>query len=336
MMHFAALQERPSASRRLLSKAFFLAALACSSVTAHAQSQSPYPTRPVRLVAPFSPGGALDMIARGVAQSWSEQMGQPFVVDNRAGAAGIIGTTYVARSDPDGYTLLLGSTTTHGINPSLYKTISYVPSDFVPVSLIATIPHVLVVNPSLGVDNLQQFLAYARAHPGATFGSAGIGSPHHLAGEMLKSMTGIDVVHVPYKGSAPALSDLMSGQITFVSVEYTAAAQFIKAGKLKALAIATHDRVPGIDVPTYREQGLPGFEVTAWYGIYAPAKTPPDIVEKLSKGVAKSVQDPAFRDRLIALGATPVGDTPEEMAVFQRKELALWAKAIKESGTTAE
>ncbi|NYE24459.1 Bug family tripartite tricarboxylate transporter substrate binding protein [Pigmentiphaga litoralis] len=330
-------QDLPSAGRRLVLGAAALSLLACGlGLGPAALAQSPYPSRPVRLVAPFAPGGALDMIARGVAQSWSDQMGQTFLVDNRAGAAGIIGSTYVARAEADGYTLLLGSTTTHGINPSLYKTISYAPADFAPVSLIATIPHVLVVNPSLGVNSFQELLAYIKSHPGATFGSAGIGSPHHLAGEMLKSMTGIEATHVPYKGSAPALADLLGGQITFVSVEYTAAAQFINSGKLKAIAIATHDRVPGLNVPTYREQGLPGFEVTAWYGIYAPAKTPPEIIDKLAAGVSKSVQAPAFRDRLITLGATPVGSTPADMAVFQKKELALWSKAIKDSGTTAQ
>ena len=325
-------------AQRIKTLACLSISLALCGGSAWAQDTDPvaaYPDRPVRLVAPFSAGGALDMIARSVAESWSKQFGQSFIVDNRAGAAGIIGSTYVARSEPDGYTLLLGSTTTHGINPSLYKTISYKPEDFTPVSLIATIPHVLVVNPNLGVNSLKDFLAYVKAHPGATFGSAGIGSPHHLVGEMLKTMTGLQMTHVPYKGSAPALSDLMGGQTTFVSVEYTAAAPYIASGKLKAIAIASAERVPGIDVPTYKEQGLP-LEVTAWYAIYAPAHTPPEIVEKLSKGVAAAVREPELRKRLVALGAQPVGNTPAEMAAFQKKELALWAKAIKDSGATAE
>ncbi|MDX3906934.1 MAG: tripartite tricarboxylate transporter substrate binding protein [Pigmentiphaga sp.] len=327
-----------SVSQVSKSLAAFCAALACQGAVGSAWAQdaaAAYPDKPVKLVAPFAAGGALDMIARSIAQSWSKQFGQTFVVDNRAGAAGIIGSTYVANAAADGYTLLLGSTTTHGINPSLYKTISYKPQDFAPISLIATIPHVLVVNPSLDVDNLQDFLAYVKAHPGATFGSAGIGSPHHLVGEMLKTATGLEMTHVPYKGSAPALSDLLGGQISFVSVEYTAAAQFISSGKLKAIAIASNERVPGIDVATYREQGLP-LEVTAWYAVYAPAKTPPAIVEKLARGVAAAVKEPEFRNRLVALGAQPVGSSSAEMTAFQNKELALWAKAIKDSGATAE
>lgn len=310
-----------------------VAAMLCAGGGARAEDA--YPSKPVRLVAPFSAGGALDMIARGVAESWSKQFGQTFIVDNKAGAAGIIGSTYVAKSEPDGYNLLLGSTTTHGINPSLYKSITYKPDDFIPISIIATIPHVLVVNASLPVNNLKEFLDYVKKNGGATFGSAGIGSPHHLVGEMLKTMTGLPLTHVPYKGSAPALADLAGGQITFVSVEYTAAAQLIAAGKIKPLAIAAHDRLPGIDIPTYREQGLP-LEVTAWYGVFAPAKTPAAIIDKLAGGVAVAVKEPEFRDRLIALGAQPIGSTSAAALAFQNKELALWAKAIKDSGATAD
>ncbi len=312
-------------------------ALCAASGAASAQTPDPaqYPVKTVRLVAPFSAGGALDMIARSTAESWSRQFGQPFIVDNRAGAAGIIGSSYVAGSTPDGYTLLLGSTTTHGINPSLYKTISYSPGDFAPISLIATIPHVLVVNPALGVNSLPEFIEYVKANPNATFGSAGIGSPHHLVGEMLKGMIDVPLTHVPYKGSAPALADLMGGQTTFVSVEYTAAASFIDSGRLKAIAIAAPERIPGIAVATYREQGLP-LEVTAWYAVYAPAGTPPAIVEKLSAGVARAVQEPELRERLRGLGATPVGSSPAEMAAFQEAELARWRKAIHDSGATAD
>lgn len=294
-----------------------------------------YPTHPAKIIAPFAPGGALDMIARGVAQELTAQTGQTYMVDNKAGAAGMIGSAAVARSEPDGYTLLLGSTTTHGINPVLYKAPLYAPKDFAPVSLIATIPHVLIVNPELPVNNLQEFLAYAKSHKGMTFGSAGIGSPHHLAGELLKTSANLDLVHVPYKGSAPALAALMGNQIGFLSVEYTAAAAAIQGGRVKPIALASAERVPGIDVQTYKEQGMP-FEVTAWYAIYAPANTPTAIVNQLSQGIAKGLKEPAFRDRLIALGAVPIGSTPEEMAAFERKELVLWAKAVKESGATAQ
>jgi tripartite-type tricarboxylate transporter receptor subunit TctC len=296
-----------------------------------------YPDHPIRLVAPFSPGGALDLIARGVAQSLQTQMGQTVVVDNRPGAAGIIGSQAVMKSPADGYTLLLGSTTTHGINPVLYKTPTYDPlKDFESVSLLATIPHVLIVAPNFPANNLQEFIRYAKAHPGLAFGSAGIGSPHHLAGEMLRTSLGLDLIHVPYKGSAGALTDLIGGQLSFVSVEYTAAAAFIKSGKVKPLAVAAQNRIPGVDVPTYAEQGMPNFVVTAWYAIYAPAKTPDAIVNRLSREIATGLASPELHDRLISLGATPVGSRPEALREFTRQQLELWGKVVKSSGATAD
>jgi tripartite-type tricarboxylate transporter receptor subunit TctC len=315
--------------RRLL----LAAALLIVAPSAFAQ---PYPSKPIRLVAPFAPGGALDLIARGVAAKVAESMGQAVVVENRAGASGALGSEAVARSAPDGYTLLLGATTTHGINPALNPRLPYDPiKDFTPVSLVATIPHALVVNPSLPVDSVQELVKYARSHQLA-YGSAGNGSPHHLAAELFKSMAHIEAVHVPYKGSGPALADLISGQIQFISVEFTAAEPHIKAGKLKALATATAERVPGLSIPTVAEGGYPGFEVTSWYAIFGPAGMPADVTRKLSTEIAKAVNETDLRDRMKGLGTTPIGSTPETLAAHVRSELARWTQVVKTAGIKAE
>lgn len=310
---------------------------ALATVPAAALAQAPaFPAKTIRLIAPFAPGGALDLVARVVGQVLTEQLGQPVIVDNRAGAAGAIGSEQVARAAPDGYTLLLGATTTHGINPVLQK-LSYDPlKDFAPVSLVATIPHVLVVNPSLPVASLPDLIKYARAKPGLTYGSAGTGSPHHLAGEMLKIATGIDITHVPYKGSAPAMADVMGGQVQFMSIELTAAVSQIKAGKLRAIAIATAKRVPGVDLPTVGEGGVPNFEVTAWYAVYAPAGTPRATVDILSKAIARGLGSGEARDKLASLNAVTVGSTPEELTTHMRAELARWSKVIKSAGVKAD
>jgi tripartite-type tricarboxylate transporter receptor subunit TctC len=306
--------------------------LLATSTTAFAL---PFPEKPITLVAPFSPGGALDLIARTMAHKLQEEWGQSVVVDNKAGAAGIIGTQYVARAAPDGYTILLGATTTHGINPSIYAKLPYdAEKDFAPVSLVATIPHILVVNPSLPVNSLGDLIKYAKSTP-LSFGSAGIGSPHHLAGEMIKSQAQLkDLQHVPYKGSAPAMAAVMSGELSFMSVEITAAMPHIKSGKLKAIAVASPKRIPSIDLPTFAEQGMPGFEVTAWYAIFAPKGTPKDVVEKISRALAKAATMKDVQDKFATLGASPVGSTPEELGAYVKSEIARWAGAVKASGTT--
>ena len=309
--------------------------IALAAPQAFAQ-QAKFPSKPIRLIAPFAPGGALDLIARTAAQVMSEQLGQTVVVENRAGAAGAIGSEFVARSPADGYTLLLGATTTHGINPVLQKLPYDAVKDFATVSLVATIPHIIVINPQLPVNTIQEFIAYARAKPGLTYGSAGTGSPHHLAGEMLKLLAGVDVVHVPYKGSGPAMSDLIGGQIQFMSIEITAAAGNLKGGKLRALAVATPQRVPGIDLPTLAEAGLPGFEVTAWYAIYAPAGTPPDIVAALQGALAKGIRSGDAREKLASLNATAVGGTPEALSAHMRAEMERWSRVIKAANVKPE
>jgi tripartite-type tricarboxylate transporter receptor subunit TctC len=300
------------------------------AVTAMAQE---YPVRPITLVAPFTAGGALDLIARAMAEKLQAQFGQTVIVDNKAGAAGMIGTAFVARAAPDGYNLVLGATTTHGINPVLYKKMQYdVLKDFEAVSLIATIPHMIVVNPDLPVNNMQDLIKLGREKP-LNFGSAGSGSPHHLAGELLKAQFNLKTQHVPYKGSAPAMTAVMSGELHFMSVEVTAAMPYIKAGKLKPIAVESARRVPGIDFPTFAEQGIPNFEVTAWYAIFAPKNTPKPVIDKLSKALQHAVAEEDVKARFASLGATPVGSSPAELDKWVKEELNRWSKAIKVSGT---
>jgi tripartite-type tricarboxylate transporter receptor subunit TctC len=296
-----------------------------------------FPNKPIKLIAPFAPGGALDLIARGVGAKLSESLGEPVVVENRAGASGAIGSEAVARSSPDGYTLLLGATTTHGINPAFNpKSLPYdAVKDFTPVSLVATIPHALVVNAKSPVRSVQDLVKLGKTRS-LNYGSAGNGSPHHLAAELFKSLTGIQAVHVPYKGSGPALADLIAGNLDFVSVEYTAAEPHIKSGKLRALAIATKERVPGLDLPTVAEAGYPGFEVTSWYAIFGPAGMPKDVTAKLSSEIHKAVTQTDLRERLKGIGTTPIGSTPEELAAFQRNDIALWTRVVNSAGIKPE
>jgi tripartite-type tricarboxylate transporter receptor subunit TctC len=314
-----------------MSRVLSLLALLLASQLAMAQQN--FPSKPIRLIAPFAPGGALDLIARGLGQKLSEGVGQPVVVENRAGASGAIGSEAVARSAPDGYTLLLGATTTHGVNPALNPKLSYDPiKDFTPISLVATIPHVLVVNPALQVNTVQDLVRLGKTGRPLNFGSAGNGSPHHLAAELFKSMSGIKAEHVPYKGSGPALADLMGGQLQFISVELTAAEPYMKSGKLRAIAVATAQRVPGVELPTVSESGYPGFEVTSWYAIFGPAGIPEAITARLSQEIAKAVNSPDLRDRLRGLGTTPIGSTPEQLAAHVRSEVARWTQVVKVAG----
>ncbi len=311
-----------------------LVAIGLVVVPAAANAQA-YPAKPIRLIVPFPPGGAVDVLGRAIAAKLTEQLGQQVVVDNRAGAGGALGGELAAKSAADGYTLLMGSTTTMSINPYIYAKLPYDPArDFVPVTLVAFVPHVLVAGPSVPAQTLREFITYAKAHPGKLdFASAGNGTPHHIAGEMFKQMTGIEMVHVPYKGTGPALTDLVGGQVAFMSVEILAAMPLAKAGKLHVLGVATAQRNPSApELPTVAEAGLPGFEVTSWYGVVAPAGTPREITARLASEIAKAVASSDFRERLAALGATPVGNSPDEFGTFMRRESSKWEAAVKASG----
>ena len=303
--------------------------------TAGAALAQSWPSKPLRMIVPFPPGGAVDILGRAISQKLSDALGQGVVVDNRAGAGGAVGSEAAAKSPNDGYTLLMGSTSTISINPVLVSKPTYDPqNDFTPVSQVAFVPHMLVASMTVPATNLKEFVAYAKANPGKlNYGSAGNGTPHHIAGEMFKQLTGVDMVHVPYKGTGPAVNDLLAGQLSFMSVEVLAALPHVRAGKLRALGMATATRSEvATDIPTVGESGVPGFVVTAWYGVFAPAGSPPEAIKRVAAEVAKAVQAPDFRERLANLGATPVGSTPEDFARFLRAENVRWANAVKTSG----
>ncbi|HET7730319.1 MAG TPA: tripartite tricarboxylate transporter substrate binding protein [Usitatibacter sp.] len=309
-------------------RSLFVLAFAAVALAAQAQ----YPNKPIKIIVPWPPGGAVDTIGRLIAQNISDPLGQPVIVDNRAGAAGAIGTEVVAKSEPDGYTLLMGSTTVISVNPALQK-LPYQPGDFAPITMVAFVPHVLVINADIPASNLKEFVAYVKANPGkVSYASAGPGTPHHIAGEMFKSMTGADMLQIPYKGTGPALLDLLANRVQFMSVEAVAALPHVKAGKLKALGVATPQRnALAPEIPTVGEAGLPGFEVTAWYGVVAPLGVPRQNAALLASTISKALENPAFRDKLIGMGATPVGGTPEEFGEILKRENAKWAKAIKDA-----
>lgn len=308
----------------------FLAVAACALVAGAAHAQ--YPNKPIKLVVPWPPGGAVDTLGRLIAQTVSEPLGQPIVIDNRAGAAGAIGSDWVAKAEPDGYTLLMGSTTVISINPALQK-LPYQPTDFAPITMVAFVPHILVTNAETPAQNLKEFVAYVKARPRqVSYASAGPGTPHHIAGEMFKSMAGIDMQQVPYKGTGPALIDLLAGRVQFMSVEAVAALPHVKSGKLRALGVATPTRnALAPEVPTVAEAGYPGFEVTAWYGVVAPAGVPKAAATVLANAISKALDTAQFREKLAGLGATPVGGSPEAFGELLIRENAKWAKAIKDA-----
>ena len=303
----------------------------------HAQS---YPAKPMRLVVPFPPGGPLDIMGRGIAQKLQEAWSQPVVIDNRPGAGGGIGADLVAKSPGDGYTLLMGAVSTHAINPSLYAKIPYDPQkDFVPVALVAQVPNVLVVNPALPVQSVKDLIAYAKANPGSlSFGSGSTGSTGHLAGELFKTMAGVDMVHIPYKGGAPAMQDLLAGQTQLMFDNLANALPQVKAGKLRAIAVTTAARAPSVpELPTIAESGLPGFDLTTWFGIFAPAGTPPEVVAKLNAEIAKALSAKDLAERLAAMGTVPPeNNTPERFAAFVRSEAAKYARVVKDSGARVD
>ncbi|MDP2065942.1 MAG: tripartite tricarboxylate transporter substrate binding protein [Burkholderiaceae bacterium] len=312
------------------------------ALTSHAQTT--WPTKPVRIVVPFAPGGTTDLLARAVAPDLSKAFGQPFIVDNRAGAGGNVGAEAVAKSPGDGYTLLMGTVGTHGINTSLYSKLPYDPvKDFVPITLVAGVPNVMVMNAekakTLGIQNVRDFIQYAKANPGKlNMASSGNGTSIHLAGELFKSMSGTFMLHIPYRGSGPALLDMVSGNMDVMFDNLPSSMPQIKAGKLKALAVTSAQRSAALpDVPTLEEAGgLKGFDATSWFGLLAPAGTPPDVVNRLQQEVAKALGTPAIKERLLAQGAIPSGNTPQEFARFIDSEIRKWAVVVKASGAKVD
>jgi len=315
------------------------AALALMLASAGASAQS-YPTKPIRLVVPYPAGGPLDIMARAIGQKLTEAWKQPVVVDNRAGAGGNIGADFVAKSAPDGYTLLMGAVATHAINPSLYSKIPYDPvKDFAPVALVAQVPNILVVNPAVPAKTVRELIDLARAKPGyLNFGSGSTGSTGHLAGELFNTMAGVKMVHIPYKGAAPATADLLGGQVQLMFDNLASALPNVKAGKLRALAVTTLTRSPAMpDLPTIAESGLPGFDLTTWFGLLVPAGTPPEIVARLNAEIVRALDAKDMRERLEKMGAEPLSNnTPEHFAAFIRTEAAKYAKVVKDSGARVD
>ncbi len=309
-----------------------LTALAVSMAAAvHAQD---YPNKPVRLVAPFSPGGATDVLARIVGQKLNERLGQAVVIDNRVGAGGNIGAELVAKSAPDGYTLLMGGVP-HAISASLYSKLGYdMVKDLSPVAEVASFPSMIVLHPSLPAKSLNELVALARARPGQlSFGSAGNGSPNHLAIELLDTMAGVKMTHIPYKGSGQMVGDLLAGQLQLASMGFPVAMPHVQAGKLRAIAVTSAARSPLLpSIPTVSEAGLPGFDVTSWYGVFGPAALPKEIVAKLNAEISGLISAPDLKERLTTLGAEPSTKTPAEFAQYVRNEIVKWAKVVKDSG----
>ena len=320
------------------------AALVLSWSGAVALAQTAWPNKPVKILVPFTPGGTTDILARAIAPDLSKAFGQQFVVENKGGAGGNLGTEVVAKSPGDGYTLLMGTVGTHGINRALYAKLPYDPfKDFAPITLVAGVPNVMVVNAEKAAANkintVNDFIKYAKANPGKlNMASSGNGTSIHLAGELFKSQTGTFMAHIPYRGSGPALLDLAAGNMDVMFDNLPSAMQLIKGGKLKALAVTSAQRSAALpDVPTVEEAaGLKGFEASSWFGLLAPAGTPPDVINRIQQEVAKSLATPAMKERLATLGAIPSGNTPAQFAALIESEHKKWADVVKESGAKVD
>jgi tripartite-type tricarboxylate transporter receptor subunit TctC len=298
-----------------------------------------YPTKPIRLVITYPPGGNTDLVGRALALKLGEFMGQQVVVDNRGGAGGVLGSMITAQSAPDGYTIMLGTSAGMVINPLLSRKLTYDPvRDFAPVSMVVIVPQLLVINPQLPVKNVRELIAFAKAKPGyLNAGSSGVGTPNHFGTELLKWLAGVDIVHVPYKGGAPALTDLLGGQIQMAFSSVPAVLPHIKAGRLVALGVGSAKRSPALpNIPTIAEAGVPGYEYTTWYGIFAPAKTPRTLIARLNTEIVKAMETPDIKDRFTALGGDPDPGTPEELRAYMANESAKWAKIIKAANIRIE
>ncbi len=303
-------------------------------VTAAWSQSPPYPNRPIRLIVPYPPGGAIDPIARTIVQKLDETWGQPVVVDNKPGAGTIIGTEIVAKAAPDGYTVILVATS-FTVNPAMYSKLPFDPvNDFAPISLVASFPMMLVVNPQVPVNSVKELIDYLKARPGQiNFSSIGNGTTQHLAGELFKSMAGVNMVHVPYKGSGPSMMSVVSGETSVTIESMFLLSPQVKAGRLRALAGAGTKRASlAPNLPTMSESGIPGYDVSTWVGLLAPTGTPPEVVQKWQQQIARILQVPEVRERQISQGVDPVGSTPEYFAEFIKTEMTKWGKVVKQAG----
>ena len=314
------------------------------TLAANASAQSAWPSKPVKIVVPFAAAGTTDILARAVAPELTRAFGQPFVVENRPGAGGNLGADIVAKSQADGYTLLMGTVGTHGINKALYSKMPFDPQkDFAPITLVAGVPNVMVMNAdraaALGIGNVSDFIKYARSHPGQlNMASSGSGTSIHLAGELFKAMTGTFMTHIPYTGSNPALLAMVSGQVDVMFDNLPSALPHVKGGKLKAFAVTSAQRSAAVpDLPTIEEAGqLKGFEASSWFGLLAPAATPPEVVARIQVEVARALNTPAIKEKMLAQGAIPSGNTPAEFALLIDSEIRKWALVVKASGAKAD
>ncbi|MBB3595528.1 tripartite-type tricarboxylate transporter receptor subunit TctC [Rhizobium sp. BK529] len=314
---------------RRASLALGLGLLAATAGTA-ALAES-FPDRSITMVVPFAAGGSTDVVARIVAQKMSEDLGQQVIVQNVAGAGGNLGAGNVARAEPDGYTILMGTVATHALNPLILKSTPYdAEKDFAPISLLVIVPNVLVVNPELPVKNVQELIALLKANPDKySYASSGNGTPLHLSGELFKSMAGVDMQHIPYKGAGPALNDVIGNQVPIMFDNLPSSSSHIKAGTLRALAVTTAKRAPSFpDIPTVAESGIPGYETYTWNALFAPANTPADVVSRLNASANKALTDPAVAERMKEFSATIVGSTPEELSAHVKAELAKWKPVV--------
>jgi len=324
----------PTRRRLLVSTAALLA-----GAGGWAHGQPAWPARAVHLVVPFTPGGSTDILARAIAQKLQEALGQPFVIDNKAGAGGSIGATEVARATPDGYTLLMGHIGTLAVNPSLYPNLRYDPvASFAPVAMIAIVPNVLVVNPAVPAKNVQELIALAKAKPGTLrYASGGNGSAAHIAMEYFKLRTGIDVQHIPYRGTAPAVADVMGGQVEMIMTGVPAVLQQVKAGRVRGLAVSGLQTVPSLpDLPTIAASGVPGFEAVQWYGIVAPARTPPAVVALLNAEINRALQSPTLKSWMDSEGAQAAPGTPDAFGAHIAKEIDRWKPVVVQAGIKPE
>ena len=302
-------------------------------------AQTAYPAKAIRYVVPFPAGGPLDIVARAIGQELNKSWGQAVVIDNRPGAGGNIGADLVAKAPADGYTILMGAVSTHAINVTLYNKLPYDPiRDFAPVTLITSVPNVLVVHPSVPANNVKELIALAKSRPGQlNFASGSTGSAGHLAGELFNSMAGVRMTHIPYKGAAPAVVDLMAGHVSLMFDNMSSALPNIKATRVRALAVTTLKRSPLLpQLPTISDAGLRGFDIATWFGIFAPAGAPPDIVARLNSEIVRILHTPEMKERLALLGAEPIGNKPDEFAAFVRAEIPKYAKVIQASGARAD
>lgn len=323
--------------RRSLLQAIGTAVLVLMSGSTFAQATT-YPDKPIRFVVPYPPGGGTDVIARIVQDRLRAALGQSIIIENRGGAGGSIGTEVVARSAPDGYTVLF-TLSSHTINPAIFSKLSFdTARDFEPVGIVCSLPQILVANPQFPANTVQQLLAMAKDKPGSlSYASVGNGSPGHLAGEMMKIRTGTQLTHIPYRGGGPAVTDVVSGQVPLLWVSIPAAAQFVKQKQLKALAVSTLKRSTAFpDVPTMQESGISDFEVDSWYAMFVPAKTPRAIIDRLNAALNTVLKEPEIREKLLAQGSEAVGGTPEQLGAVVNAELPKWAKLVKDAGIKAD